>query len=362
MLHDFLLKERAGILALCARKILTVSGAAGSSVEMEKGLPVLYDELIEVLRTDLDRSESQALPSQEQQSSAARRGKESLKLGYSISQIVHGYGAISAAISQYLSEMSASVSSYEMNLLNHSLDTATAQAVSEFDRLQREGVARDEVQRLGFLAHELRNALSTATIAYRMMQSGNLGVGGNTSRILENAHSRMKDLIDRSLTEVRLKSEHPLQLKRCAVLQLVGDVEVTALSEAAAKSITIGIAIPVDLEIMADPHLIISAISNLVHNAIKFTKHGGTVSIRGKASLERASIEVEDQCGGLPAGKEEELFIPFSQMREDKSGMGLGLTIARRAILLNHGTLGVRNIPGEGCVFTIDLPLATPLR
>lgn len=70
-------------------------------------------------------------------------------------------------------------------------------------------------------------------------------------------------------------------------------------------------------------------------------------------------LEIEDQCGGLPNGAAEKLFQPFSQIGTDKSGLGIGLTISRRAVLLNNGILSVRDIPHLGCVFTIDLPSAT---
>jgi len=50
------------------------------------------------------------------------------------------------------------------------------------------------------------------------------------------------------------------------------------------------------------------------------------------------------------------MFLPFTQCGEDRSGLGLGLAICRRSVEANHGILGVRDVPGVGCVFTIDLP------
>ena len=67
-------------------------------------------------------------------------------------------------------------------------------------------------------------------------------------------------------------------------------------------------------------------------------------------------IEVEDQCGGLPEGKIEELFKPFIQKGLSMSGVGLGLAISRSAVALCNGQLLARDIPGKGCVFTINLP------
>jgi len=53
----------------------------------------------------------------------------------------------------------------------------------------------------------------------------------------------------------------------------------------------------------------------------------------------------------------EKMFRPFSQSGTDKSGLGLGLLICRRSVEVNNGSVRVRNTPGTGCTFTIDLPL-----
>ena len=74
------------------------------------------------------------------------------------------------------------------------------------------------------------------------------------------------------------------------------------------------------------------------------------------AAADRIRIDVEDNCGGLPSGDAEKLFLPFMQSGEDKSGVGLGLSICRRCVEANNGVLSVRDLPGSGCVFTIDLP------
>ena len=75
----------------------------------------------------------------------------------------------------------------------------------------------------------------------------------------------------------------------------------------------------------------------------------------------RVLIEVEDECGGLPPGKAEDLFRPFEQRGADRSGLGLGLAIARESVETNGGKIRARNLPGRGCIFTIDLPLLTPV-
>jgi hypothetical protein len=103
LLYEFLLVEREKILALCTNKIVRLADSRSSSEKMERGLPLVYDELIEVLRGDADEfgearnDEIESL----HRDSAERRAKESLRLGYSISQVVHSYGALCQAITQY---------------------------------------------------------------------------------------------------------------------------------------------------------------------------------------------------------------------------------------------------------------------
>ena len=70
------------------------------------------------------------------------------------------------------------------------------------------------------------------------------------------------------------------------------------------------------------------------------------------------SIEVEDECGGIPDTKQDP-FQPFGDRRgNDRTGVGLGLSIARKAVRAHGGDIEIRNVPGKGCIFTIDIPLA----
>ena len=110
------------------------------------------------------------------------------------------------------------------------------------------------------------------------------------------------------------------------------------------------------LAIEADRDMLLSAVGNLLQNAFKFTGHQTDVSLNAYATADRIRIDVEDHCGGLPPGDAEDMFLPFMQRGTDKSGLGLGLSICRVSVEANNGNLSVRDVPGSGCVFTIDLP------
>jgi hypothetical protein len=366
MLHEFLLTEREAIIALCARKFFDTTDPKLSSGKMEEGLSLFYDDLTEVLKKnsqDIFTEDLESnIPETTAGNAAARHGEIALKLGYTVSQVVHGYGSICQGITEYAQQKDQPITVQEFKNMNLCLDIAIAESLTEYARIQRETSDSEEIERLGFLAHEMRNALTTAVMSFFVIKNGSVGVGGKTSRVLENAHERMRDLIDRSLTEVRLRSSPAVVREKSLVLQLVSEVEASVSGEASARSVRFSIEVAPNLEVLADHHLLVSALGNLVQNAIKFTKPGSTVGIRAREAGDRVVIEIEDQCGGLSTDKMDELFKPFTQMDSDRSGVGLGLAICRQAVALNEGILSARDVPGKGCVFTMDLPRAGDLR
>ena len=124
------------------------------------------------------------------------------------------------------------------------------------------------------------------------------------------------------------------------------------------------------LEIEADEKVLVSAVSNILQNAVKFTRQNGKIEIRafreqphGEHGDALLVIEVEDECGGLSSDIQEELFQPFVQRGQGQAppsnrrrGLGLGLAITREAVERHDGKLSVRNRPEKGCVFAIRLP------
>jgi len=112
------------------------------------------------------------------------------------------------------------------------------------------------------------------------------------------------------------------------------------------------------LAVNADPQLLAPAVMNLLNNAFEFTHAGGHVVLRVLHENGRVRFEVEDECGGIPGGIED-AFKPFAQRRhKDRTGLGLGLSIAQKAVRIHGGDIYFRNLPGKGCVFAIDVPPA----
>lgn len=115
-------------------------------------------------------------------------------------------------------------------------------------------------------------------------------------------------------------------------------------------------AVDEQLAINGNRDLLFSALCNLLQNAFKFTQVHTEVSLDAYALGDRIMIDVKDHCGGLAPGTKENMFLPYSQHSTDKTGIGLGLSIAQECVAADGGTLSVLDVPGTGCIFSISLP------
>ena len=267
------------------------------------------------------------------------------------------YGDICQAITELAVDQKAPISTEEFHTLNRCLDTAIAEAVTEYGRLKDEATSSHEVERLGRLAHELRNQIQTALLSFQVLKAGTVGVGGSTGAVLARSLVGLRDLIDSTLSEVGLSAPN-LHRDSVSLRVFVDEIAVAAHLHADYRDIRLTVeAVDPALAIHVDPALLASALMNLLHNAFKYTHAKGRVTVRTSAEHGRVFIEVEDECGGLRDG--DDLFRPFGDRRgNDRSGLGLGLSISRKAVTANGGEIHTRNLPGKGCIFTIELPQA----
>ncbi|MBA3457945.1 MAG: HAMP domain-containing histidine kinase, partial [Deltaproteobacteria bacterium] len=237
-------------------------------------------------------------------------------------------------------------------VLNQCLDSGLAQAITTYYDLSLARGQQEFAEWLGFLAHELRNSLSSAVLAYGFIRTGSVGTESRTGRVLERSLNQLESLVSQTLVAVQLKSGLAPALETLDVQELVEDVHTAALPE---RGVTLGNAVEPGLKVSADPRLLGSALTNLVQNALKFSRDRGRVEVRARRDDRGIEIEVEDECGGL-GDSSEALFEPFVQRSQKRRGVGLGLTITRNAIEAHGGKLSVRDLPGKGCVFSVRIP------
>jgi signal transduction histidine kinase len=357
MLHQFISDKRQEIIARTRAKVALRSAPRPTQRELETGVPLFLDQLAAALRQGKRRPSQQDLEAIG--ATAAIHGGHLLEQGFTISQVVHGYGDVCQALTEMAQETNASITTEEFQTLNQCLDDAIAEAVTEYTRLRELAITEEGTMRSGVLAHELRNRLYAATVGFEMIRKGTVASGGSVSALVSRNLVRLGSLIHRSMVEVRLQSGIEYR-EKVLVADLIEEAEVDGSLEAAASSLAFTVTtVDRDVAVLVDRQIVAGAIANLMQNAFKFTRPQGQVSLRTSATEERVLIEVEDQCGGLPHGKAEELFGAFQQRGEDRRGLGLGLFISRKGVEASQGLIAVRDLPGQGCVFMIDLPRLT---
>jgi signal transduction histidine kinase len=356
MLHEFVTTNRDTIIARTRDKVNARPWPSASPQELEHGVPLFLRQLSETLRwqTTATPFSPTAIGS-----SAARHGRDLVALGFNVSQVVHDYGDICQAITELAIEQHAPITTEEFHTLNRCLDTAIAEAVTEHARITAQRTGTEETERLGQGAHELRTLLGTALLAFRTLKQGAVAINGSTGAVLGRSLMGLRDLIDSTLSEVRLGAGTQRR-ERLAVDEFLDEIVVVARLHAEYREIRFSVeSVARQLAIDADPQLLASAVMNLLSNAFKYTRAGGRVLLRALHEDGHVRIEVEDECGGIPDSTRN-LFQAFGERRgRDRTGLGLGLSIARAAVKAHGGDISVRNSPGKGCVFVIEVPLAT---
>jgi signal transduction histidine kinase len=372
VLHEFLSAHRPALIRRCRLKVMNRRMPKITDAELEHGVPLFIDQLIKTLRVEQTSaplesrkvsgpSDGGTSASSEIGGTAARHGLELLRHGFTVDQVVHDYGDLCQAVTELAFEQGVPFQADEFQTLNRCLDNAIADAVTEYSYGRDLLIAEKGVQalneRLGFLAHELRNLIHTTTLAFGAIKTGHVGPVGATGAVVDRGLIGLRNLIDRTLADVRLTAGMPANVRLFSVAELIAEVATSAALEAQARECEFTVA-PVDpgLAVDVDRDLLIAAVGNLLQNAFKFTKSHSSVSLHAYGTADRVRFDIADQCGGLPLGLMDKMFLPFTQGGNDKSGVGLGLSICRRTVEANHGFLTVRDLPGSGCVFTIDLP------
>ncbi len=355
MLHEFLVVYREQIIDLTRLRLRQRAWPSATASELETGVPLFLDQLSNTLRLEMT---TEPYAPDAIGDAAATHGGALLKLGFTIGQVVHDYGDICQAITETAVEHQAPISVEEFHTLNRCLDTAIAEAVTEHARVTAESRASEEIERLGLVAHEIRDLVNTALLAFHSLKRGTVSINGSTGAVLGRTLLSLRDFVGSTLSDVRLKGDHQRR-QRVAVATLINEVvEASALHSEYRGCHFIAAPVAPDLMADVDPQLLASAVTNLLNNAFKYSHEGGTVTLSATAQGPTLVIAVQDTCGGIPQTIGDP-FQPFGERRgKDRTGLGLGLSIARKAVRAHAGDIHVLNRPGIGCTFRIEIPLA----
>jgi signal transduction histidine kinase len=347
MLTEFLATNHDEIIARTRAKVASRSTPPPSEDELKNGVPLFLRQLVD--RLSLTTSDNDAI-----EGSAAKHGGELQKIGLSVGQVVHGYGDVCQAITELATAMNAPITADEFHTFNRCLDDAIAEAVTEYVRRRDRSLVREGSERLGALAHDLRKEIAAAILSFNLLKKGNVALGGSTGALLGRSLRGLRDLVNESLTELRLESGIQ-QRQHVSLFETLGDVEIEASIDASVRGIALTVT-PGErgVDVDVDPHFLAAAIAGLLRTAFELACSGGHVVLRGTATADRALIEVEDDRGASSPGEPEEHSPPPAPRASN--GAGIDLSSCRKSVAACGGELRVRALPGHGCVFTIDLP------
>jgi signal transduction histidine kinase len=214
------------------------------------------------------------------------------------------------------------------------------------------------------VAHELKTPLNVLAMYSESLQ----GEDGKSEAFRIEAVNVIQDEVERlsmlinnllSITKIEMGSMD-LVRQRVKLRDLLEDAFNTVSRNARAQDIRLSLELPQDLSpISVDKDLLRIAINNLLTNAIKYNRPGGSVTLSAEENDDSIAIHVRDTGIGIGQEEQSRVFDKFYRSMDDqvraRSGHGLGLALARDIVQLHHGSLSVKSALGEGTEFTIEI-------
>lgn len=235
--------------------------------------------------------------------------------------------------------------------LAQSLDTM-AERIDALIAAQR-GLLRD-------VSHELRSPLARAQVAVGLARQRSGGVAETELKRIDSEMERLNELIGRIIDFSRLDAGlSPIRHDALRLEQLVADVVEDARIEADAKQCRIRATLPAQAPYHGDAALLASAIENVLRNALRHSPTGSEINLELQHAPDGWCLVVADQGPGIPEALLTRVFEPFFRVddhRNPQGGIGLGLAIARQAIVAHGGRIELNNLEQGGLQVSIHLP------
>lgn len=253
----------------------------------------------------------------------------------------------------------------EIKARNRELEVTLADLSRKNAELARARGAAEEANRsktrfLRAASHDLLQPLSAAKLFLAMLSDSPLTEAqGDIVRRLGAAFTSVEDLMHAVLDIARLDSARiEFNRKTVCLAEVFARLEAEFQHMAQDRGLTLRFA-ATSVCVDSDPTFLFRIAQNLVSNAIKYTEVGG-VLVGVRRAGQRVWLEVRDTGTGIPAEDRNRIFDEFQRLRPDQQrapGMGLGLSIVRRACLKLGHPITLESEPGRGSVFRIGLPL-----
>jgi hypothetical protein len=181
-LDEFISLNRDELIGRCRAKVAKRSAPAATEAEIDHGVPLFLDQLVNELRHGPSKTH-------EITKSAIQYGHDLLLQGFTVSQVVHNYGDVCQAVTDLAMETNAPIATNEFRTLNRCLDDAIAGAVTEYSRGRQ--TSQDGH------SNELRNLIEAAIAGFEVLQTGTVGVGGTTGALVARSLIEIRAIIGR---------------------------------------------------------------------------------------------------------------------------------------------------------------------
>jgi len=227
------------------------------------------------------------------------------------------------------------------------------------ERRRLESVRRDFVDNIG---HELKRPVGALSLlAETLAAEDDPAVVARLSRRLQNEAQRVSRVVDDLLHLSKMEAEDDPDREPVPIHLIVAQAAERVRASAQEKGMTVNFGEPPQrLSVIGDRRLLVSAVFNLLDNAVKYSPAGSVVEVRGRRDGERVELRVRDHGIGIAEGDRERIFERFYRVEGARArhlgGTGLGLAIVRHVAGSHNGEVRVESEPGQGSTFVLRLP------
>jgi hypothetical protein len=199
MLSDLIRSHREELISR-TRAQDAARPVAAAAAGVEDGVPLFLTQLAESLRLVAAATPFSPEPIGV---GAARHARALLATGWAVSDVVHDYAGVCRAMTELAGERGATLSVEELQTVNRCLDVAIAEGVTEYERLKEEATSHHDLERRGQLAHDLRNAIQTALLSFKVLEARAGAASGPAGAALGRSLGRIRDLVETIVAEVQ---------------------------------------------------------------------------------------------------------------------------------------------------------------
>ena len=229
-----------------------------------------------------------------------------------------------------------------------------------------ETVRRDFISNV---SHELRTPLASVRAVVETLQDGALDDRPMAERFLNRAAQEvdsMTHMVSELLELSKIESgKVPLRLESCELQPIVASVVERLQSQVERKSLQLEVQLRDDLpSVLVDAQRIEQVLTNLLHNATKFTPTGGRIRLGASQNDNELIVSVRDNGSGIPESDLSRVFERFYKTDRSRhsGGTGLGLAIVKHVVQAHGGDIWATSKEGKGSVFYFTLPIVEPMK